>query len=174
MERQVQTTQWFLDQLEENEISLMTFCFGWVNSRNYVFWGSEVPDEVSESPLHGVKWQSGVSSTVITLIDLIGLRVTRRKQSQSIVSITLLASQNFMFFWANERCWQILAVIPAGRCNVPFLKRKLTLARTIFSRTHHQQKDWYESTRVYQILFMRIFERQCTMYTMTTLGVLLL
>ena len=26
-----------------------------IKSKNYVFWGSEVPNEVAERPLHGVK-----------------------------------------------------------------------------------------------------------------------
>lgn len=64
MEKRVQMANWFADQLDESENFLDNvwfsdeahFCLsGQVNSKNYVFWGSEVPDEVAERPLHSVK-----------------------------------------------------------------------------------------------------------------------
>ena len=62
--------EWFCNVLENDENFLENVWFsdeahfllsGHVNSKNNVFWGSEVPDEVLQRPLHSVKCTAWVA-----------------------------------------------------------------------------------------------------------------
>ena len=63
-EKRVTMCEWFCNVLENDENFLEKVWFsdeahfllsGHVNSKNNVFWGSEVPDELLQRPLHSVK-----------------------------------------------------------------------------------------------------------------------
>lgn len=45
---------WFSDEAQ-------FWLYGRVNSKNYMFWGTEAPDEVLQTPLHSVKCMAWVA-----------------------------------------------------------------------------------------------------------------
>ena len=58
-EKRVTMCEWFCNVLENDVIWFSDeahfLLSGHVNSKNNVFWGSKVPDEVLQRPLHSVK-----------------------------------------------------------------------------------------------------------------------
>ena len=69
-EKRVTMCEWFCNVLENDENFLENVWFsdeahfllsGHVNSKNNVFWGSEVPDKVLQRPLHSVKCTAWVA-----------------------------------------------------------------------------------------------------------------
>ena len=70
MEKHVERCQWFQSTIEENPDFLQNVWFseeshfslsGRFKSKNYVFWGSQAPDEVLLRTLHSVKCNAWVA-----------------------------------------------------------------------------------------------------------------
>ena len=70
MTKRVEMCQWFQSKIEENRNFLQNVWFsdeahfslsGHVNSKNSVFWGSQVPHEVLQRSLHSVKCTAWVA-----------------------------------------------------------------------------------------------------------------
>ena len=64
MTKRVEMCQWFESKIEENPDFFQNVWFsdkahfslsGHVNSKNFVLWGSQAPDEVLQRPLHSLK-----------------------------------------------------------------------------------------------------------------------
>ena len=70
MTKRVEMCQWFESKIEENPDFLQNVWFsdeahlslsGHINSKNFVFWGSQAPDEVFQRPMHSVKFTAWVA-----------------------------------------------------------------------------------------------------------------
>ena len=71
MTKRVEMCQWFESKIEENPDFFQNVWFsdkahfslsGHVNSKNFVLWGSQAPDEVLQRPLHSVKCTAWVGT----------------------------------------------------------------------------------------------------------------
>ena len=70
MAKRVEMCLWFESKIEENPDFLQNVWFsdeahlslsGHINSKNFVFWGSQAPDEVFQRPMHSVKFTAWVA-----------------------------------------------------------------------------------------------------------------